>query len=167
MRKHNPIKPIGRIATLAGVMAILLSLTTACHRRPAILQYQSLPLQGWRASDTLRFAIDSLSVAARYNLHAAVRTSAARPYAFRQLVLEVRQQWHPDSCTQIDTVEVQISAPDGKVEGNGVAMFTYEVPTCTLSHRVGSRADIQIRHLMRRSPLQGISDVGIHLKKVD
>lgn len=165
MRKHNQINPIRRIATLTGVMAILLLFTTACHRRPATLQYQSLPLQGWKSCDTLHFTIDSLTATGIYNLHSTVRTSAAHPYDFRQLVLEVRQQWYPDSCTQIDTVEVQISAPDGKVEGRGVTMFTYEVPTHSVPHSVGAYADIHIRHLMRRSPLTGISDIGIRLKK--
>ena len=154
-----------RVALLTGVVAILLLFTTACHHRPATLQFQTLSSQGWRSTDTLCFDIDSLTLAGTYNLHALVRTSAAHPYDFRQLVVEVRQSWLPTGEEKVDTVEFQISAADGAIEGEGVTIFSYEMPTTTFQQPIGSHAHVELRHLMRRSPLKGISNVGIRLKK--
>lgn len=117
--------------------------------------------------DTLSFDIDSLTSPGTYNLNATVRTSAAHPYEFRQLVVEVCQHWQPSDYERVDTVEFEISASDGKIEGEGVTIFSYEMPTVSLQQPVGSHAHVEIRHLMRRSPLQGISDVGILLKKTE
>ena len=165
VRKHNPNSHKGRIAILIGVMAILLLFMPSCHHRPATLQFQPIDLQGWRANDTLFFEVDSLESGGRYSLYAAVRTSAANPYDFRQLVMEVRQSWLPTGCERVDTIEFQISAPDGEIEGRGVTIFSYELPVDSITLEVGARGHIEINHLMRRSPLHGISDVGIHLKK--
>ena len=164
-RKLNPAQHTRRVALLTGVVAILLLFITACHHRPTTLQYQPISERGWRTSDTLRFTIDSLTQAGNYNLHAMVRTSAAHPYDFRQLVVEIRQHWYPADYVEVDTVEFQMSALDGEVEGQGVTIFSYEVPTVTLQQPQGAHAQIEVRHLMRRSPLGGISDVGICLKK--
>ena len=164
MQKLNPLKYSRRIATFLGVMAILLLLTVACQHRPATMQYHTLSHEGWKSIDTLFFEIDSLTKAGTYNLHAAVRTTASHPYDFRQLVVEVRQHWLPDSIVQVDTVTFKFAEPVSEQSGKGVSVFTYELPTVTMHHPVGAKAHVEVRHLMRRTPLHGINDVGICLK---
>ena len=165
MQKLSILRNIWRIATFPGVMAILLLLTVACQHRPATMQYATLPLEGWKSTDTLFFEVDSLTAAANYNLHASVRTSVAHPYDFRQLVVEVRQKWYPGDIEHVDTVTFNFSVPASERTGKGVSVFTYELPTVTLHQPIGASAHIEVRHLMRRSPLHGISDVGICLKR--
>ncbi len=147
----------------------VVSLATAffgCTRRPAVSEYRSTPLDGWETGETLTFDIDSLRCEGNYLLSLGVRTSAARKFPYKQLILEVRQNWHEPLMSRTDTLTFDIATHTSR-ERSGISISRYEQPCTTLPLPQGARGTITVRHLMRHNFLPGISEVGILLAPVE
>lgn len=140
-----------------------LALLAACDRAPVYSTYRSTPAEGWETIDTLTFPVDSIRRAGTYRLSIGVRTGAARPYPFQTLWMVVKQVWHTPRQLRIDTLSCRLVTPDGDRIGRGVSLYQYDFPLDTLTLPQGARGYITIRHIMRRTVLQGIVNVGVRL----
>lgn len=134
----------------------------SCSEKAAYKAYQSVSIDGWDASDSVVFTVDSLSQGGNYRAVVGVRSSVAQAYEFRTLFLEVRQQWQgtPLVC---DTVACELSDQRGDMEGDGTLYQQYEFPISHIALQSGQRGRIVVRHIMRREILSGISDIGFLL----
>ena len=165
MLKFRKFTILQRMALLKGAVAILLLLMISCERSSSQLHFKNLGSEGWLQHDTLLFEVDSLLETGHYRLSVAMRTSSAKRYPYRQLVLQVRQNWNRDSLETVDTLFCHLAKPDGEIKGDGVSIYAYEFPLDTLSLDEGWCGKIYLRHLMRKSPLDGIYNIGVLLEK--
>ena len=51
--------------------------------------------------------------------------------------------------------------------GNGVSLYAYDFPVDTLSLEPGTKGCFILKHNMRLSPLPGIHDVGLSLRRLE
>lgn len=113
---------------------------------------------GWESCDTLVLAADSLPAAGTYRLCFSLRTSATRPYPYRNLAVGMRAE--SGDTTWTDTLVCLLAGKQGEPTGSGLSRYQYEFVADTL--RLPRRPALRVRfyHLMRLDPLTGIVDVG-------
>lgn len=134
-------------------------LLTACEQKHFYNNYQSVDIKAWKSSDTLKFPITISTENKNYQYALSVRYS--KEYEFGNLWLKVFIKGNA-----IDTsfrYEIPLFKNDGKPYGkNSGSLCTQTVPLkTTLSlHQKGNYL-ISIVQLMRKDPLDGISDIGI------
>lgn len=150
----------------AGMLLLCLS----CEEQAAFSRYQSLPIQGWLASDTIRVDVDTIRQDAQYQVNLGIRTSSARSYPYQTLTLVVEQQWIADSLLpgmsdfySRDTLQVAMASPSGDILGKGISSFQYTIPFPSRHLYPGIKGTFRIYHLMRTRRLSGITNVGIEL----
>ena len=163
---RNVLLLIKRMAVLSGVMAILFLCLVSCKLRSSQLTFHHIGDQGWRSTDTCHFPVDSLLDSGTYELSVAFRSSSAFRYPYRQLVLEVSSASKQSASAVVDTLTCNLTQRDGEVVGRGVGVYAYEFPVDTLLLHKDSIDRVSIRHLMRTSPLKGVYDIGILLRKI-
>ena len=149
-----------RIAVLRFGIATLLLFTFSCERQASLRQFQSVDEVGWGINDTVSFSIDSLLLDDIYALSVGVRISTAHPYPYQDLLLEVTSD--VSGCrVQRDTLLCDLSDLLGEGKQNGVSIYSFEQFVDTFRVARGDTCTFYVRHLMRRSPLPGIRDIGI------
>lgn len=153
------------IATLSGVLAMLVLLVTACGGAKNS-KYTTLPESGWRNYETVVLSLDSTEVAGDYSLFLLLRTTASRSVPFREISLEVETIWN-QSASEKDTLSCVFVDDNGQDAGTGVSYDSYCMPLGTCHLQRGDSGVVRVRHLMRRSPLTGIRDIGVELVKND
>lgn len=148
-------------------VGLLVSALAGCQRAPQAYEYHATPVEGWEPGDTLSFRVDSVARAGNYRLSVGVRTSAAHPFPFRVLWLEVKQRWPEAGASRTDTLPCRLVTEEGNLAGRGVSLYQYSFPVCTLSLPQGAHGRVTVRHIMRSEMLPGVSDVGIFLQEID
>ena len=139
----------------------------ACDRRIVYDTYRQTPVEGWEHQDTLSYHIDTIPATGNYRLHLGIRTSTAHHYPFRNLYLVVKEYWNaPDTCL-VDTLLCHLTDEDGDLDGAGTGFRQYTFPVSKLTLTEHSTGTISVRHIMRRTELTGVSDIGIRLEKAD
>ena len=165
MQKFNSLQIIKRVTVLIGVAVILLSSLISCDTRSSQQEFFHIGEPGWRSTDTFHFQTDTLLNPGYYLLSVAFRTSSTCRYPYRQLVLEVSRHFGGDGAVMVDTLNCNLTQEDGEVEGRGISVYAYDFPVDTLHITKGNSCQISIRHLMRKTPLAGIYDIGVLLEK--
>lgn len=139
----------------------LLCLTSmvSCINSPIVHKYKSLDANGWDANDTVHFEIPVQSKDMASSLRIGVRTT--EDYPFTDLNLRVIVKRNEKKQISKD-FKINIYGKSGKAEGDG---FLYHenksTPSVPLDLKADSTYTINIVHKMRRSPICGISDIGI------
>ncbi len=154
------------ISILTTAVVFLATALFGCTRRPAVCEYRPIPIDGWETCETLTFDVDSLAREGDYLLTLSVRTSAVREYPYRQLALEVRQNWQTPFMQRTDTLTFDI-APHTSPTRHGVTISQHEQPCGVFRFPQGTRGSLSVRHLMRHAFLPGISEVGIILERAE
>jgi len=149
-----------------SMMAVVIAtaIVTACDPETVYHEYRSVPLEGWEKNDTLGFNIPPISTPSRYSQELEIRINEKFPFTSLSLVIE--QHIYPGRRTRIDTVRCQFVDKRGNFEGEGISMHQYQYPIRPIDLRRGDSLHINIRHIMRREVLPGISDIGIHMKEM-
>lgn len=144
---------------------MLVLLVTACGG-PQNTKYTTLPETGWRSYEAVALSLDSIEVPGDYSLFLLLRTTACRSVPFREITLEVETIWNA-SAPEKDTLSCVFVDADGQDTGTGVSYDSYRMFLGTCHLQPGDNGVVRVRHLMRRSPLTGIRDVGVELVKND
>lgn len=141
---------------LVAMGAMLLS---SCLPRTVIYSYQPIS-EGWRATDTVHFHIDSVPANDIYAFTVGVRYTDRYPKS--DLWLAMRR--HTPTTTRIDTIHMQLYDDKPRLMENGVVL--HEQETIVRAYRLakGQPVDVDIYSLMRDSVLEGITDVGLHVE---
>lgn len=135
----------------------------ACEQTHYYNEYKAVDIKGWKATDTLSFPIKIDTEHKNYQYAISVRHS--KEYEFSNLWLKVFVKG-----SDMDTsfrYEIPLFKVDGKPYGkNSGTLCTQTVPLKTNLplHKKGNYA-IAIVQLMRKDPLDGISDIGILIDK--
>lgn len=155
------------------LFCIAIALTVlSCNRRALYAHYVSLPATGWLQTDTLHFCVTlppcpcpavspagSPSAAEPSVLALCLRTTALYPYT--DLTVTIRQHTH--SHRHSTTLRLPVTDSEGHALGNGVGIYQYTFPLRSLRLAPGDTLHVDVSHAMRRSPLPGITDVGLTL----
>lgn len=179
----------------AFCLTVAAFLLAACHDGVAAYAFHTLPEEGWDADDTLRFPVDTVTEDGYYALTVYLRTPISTPYPYREIILHVDREvcqplpkdtamvadtlqkkavsslpdaGHACSASVVvsDTLKLVLVSPSGETHGRGTSLLQYDCPCDTFSLKAGSKVSLNLRHLMRTSPLPGVHDVGICLRKV-
>lgn len=159
-------KPKKLFVGLAPLFVLLLLILGSCgQRRVETFSFRATPVDGWETTDSLVFPIDSIHQSGRYRLSIGVRTSAAYPYPFQTLALNITTRLQGRKVER-DTALCHLTNKDGDVNGQGVSLYQYEFPVCELHLEKGQKGTITVQHLMRRNLLPGVANVGIRLELI-
>ncbi len=139
---------------------LALLLFGSCAERKCICNtYTSIPIEGWDTNDTLFMHIDTIMQSADYEFEVGVRSTRLYPYQYLWLLAKV-QLFCPDTLL-LDTICCKVADINGNFLGNGLSVFDNSNLVTTLHLYKGQYGTISLRHIMRRSQLPGLTDIGV------
>jgi len=155
------------------VFVLGIALLQSCDTKTVYTEYQSLNNGVWSATDTLEFDFSELDNTMDYNVFLNVRNNNEFLFSNLFLITELEQ---PNGKTVKDTLEYEMSRPDGSWLGKGTGSikesklwFREKIvfPDSGVYH-------IRVSHAMRKNgavkglkALTGITDVGIQIEKTE
>jgi gliding motility-associated lipoprotein GldH len=145
------------------MMLMVALVLTACNHHTIYSHYEPTHFEGWNRNDTLCFEVTSIGDGGRYAGDIGVRTSSL--YPFMAVTLIVEQRTRPSELERNDTLELQLTSEDGDILGQGINHYQYFLPLPLLTVPQGDTLQVRVRHHMRREVLQGITDVGITIRR--
>ncbi len=161
---------------LTFLVIILLCLTLmSCDSKRFFDAYKSVPNQ-WDKADVVSFQITPNDSIALYNLFVNIRNT--NDYKYNNLFLIVQMDY-PNGKTIKDTLEYQMAATDGKLLGSGFTdikenKLWYKGYKTPFVFKEQGTYKIKIQHAMRETGkvngiayLQGITDIGFRVEKID
>ena len=158
-------RPFRYIAT-ALTFTALAALLTACEPDVTYSTYRHIDAEGWGRADTLHFNTDTLRRDGTYGFSCGVRTRRSYPYQSLVVLVE-RNVYRRDSLMERKTEKVTfpIVTPHGRTLGEGVATKLHEVAIEEMELKAGDSLAVRVFHQMAGTRLEGITDVGIFMKK--
>lgn len=134
-----------------------------CSKKKVFMDYAHVASAGWMRADSMCFSVDSVSEDGEYYLKLGLRSDNRYPYMDIAVVIE-RKIFPRETCHR-DTVFLDLISPNGHSRGTGVNVYQYLFDVDTLYLDKGDSVSVSVRHIMKKDSLQGISDVGIELRK--
>ncbi|TRX40509.1 gliding motility lipoprotein GldH [Flavobacterium restrictum] len=149
------------------LMAILLF---SCDKKRVFDEYNSVG-SAWHKDSIVSFNLPELDSSKRYNLFVNLRANDNYKYNNLFLIVAIEMQ---NGFTKVDTLEYQMSNPDGTLLGNG---FT-DIKESKLFYKEGVRFKGKYKVLIKQAIrengkvpgvtlLDGITDVGFRIEKID
>lgn len=126
--------------------------------------FRAIPPNGWDAEDTLCIPLDSVAEEGPYVLTLTLRLTASQHYPFSDICLKLTRCLPGDSATA--KLRYDLTMGRSEMAGSGVSLYVYDLPVDTLYLKTGTRGHFIIQHDMRLSPLPGLHDVGLSLKRI-
>lgn len=145
------------------LITVLLFALSACEQKHFYNEYKSVNIKEWKSTDTLTYPIKIDTENKNYQYAISVRHS--KEYEFSNIWLKVYIKGNG-----IDTsfrYEISLFKNDGKPYGKSSGtLCTQTIPLKTnLPLYKKGTYQISIVQLMRKDPLDGISDIGILIDK--
>ena len=128
-------------------------------------RYKPLSTEGWQRNDTVAIVMGPVRQGGHYAEQLGLRTNSH--YPFMQIVLIVNQEARPSGMRRTDTLCVDITDDDGHVTGKGISHYQHLYPLPTVALNSGDTLRASINHDMLRSPLKGITEVGLTMTRND
>lgn len=148
---------------LIYILITLLFEFTACEQKHFHSEYKAVNSKAWNVTDTLSYIVNIDDTNVNYNILVSVRY--LKDYEFSNLWLNIK-----DTYSNKDK-PVRFEIPLFKKDGNPYGEVSGSLCTQTMPFqskvkfpKVG-KYKIKIVHLMRKDPLDGISDVGVIIDK--
>lgn len=147
------------------IVAVALSLFS-CNRRSLYSHFEPVAAAGWSHADTLHFTVTpppvwfAPQVAGRSVLFLNLRTTSAYPYT--DLLLFVVQR--TGSMQRHDTLRLKIADSEGRSLGSGQGLYQHTFRLRGLPIDEDDTLRVDVVHVMQRSPLPGVIDVGLALE---
>jgi gliding motility-associated lipoprotein GldH len=148
-----------------SVLTIVISLAaTACKNDVFHNESVHLKKDKWKAEDTLFYNFNSKDTLATYDFYFEIRNTT--DYDMQNLYLFITA-YYPGNTYSRDTAECILAAADGKWFGKGMGKhkdnrFLFRKG---VHFRKPGNYIIAVNQAMRKDTLEGISDVGILIKK--
>jgi len=139
----------------------------SCDRNRVYEQIHTVDPEGWSQHDFLRFEFGIPDTTIPHHFFINLRNSVDYPYA--NLFLFVRTIL-PNGEKATDTLDIQLSDPDGRWLGKGVGKFRDVKVLVIPSFRFPMEGNyvFEIENAMRDEPhLTGIAAVGIRLERME
>lgn len=145
--------------------SLVLLLFFSCSKEKNVLcfNYHAISPIGWEQHDVQTFKLDTVSAEGDYDFFVGLRSTNA--YPFQSLWLLIREQAERPDTVASDTLECRLTDRQGNELGDGVSLYQQEFFLKTLHLQAGQVVTVTVSHIMRRPILQGVSDVGLIVKR--
>jgi gliding motility-associated lipoprotein GldH len=139
-------------------------IATACNNDVFHTESVHLKNSEWKAADTLFYNFNSKDTLASYDFYFEIRNTTN--YDMQNLYLFITA-YYPGNTYSRDTAECILAAADGKWYGKGMGKHKDNRFLFRKGVRFRKPGDyiIAVNQAMRKDTLNGISDVGILIKK--
>jgi len=157
------INSFTKVATLVAVSFFLIS----CDSNKVFDQYIEVENANWKKENVAKFSVNIEDTTSAHNLYINIRNKG--DYAFSNLYLFVKIEG-PDGNFSIDTVNCTLADKSGKWLGKGIGdLFDYNVPYIGgFKFAKSGTYNFSLEQAMRvENGLEGISDVGLRIEKLD
>ena len=157
------MRKIGFQLLFLGFVLVLIS---ACDKNRVFEAYKEIPLSGWHKDSLVVFDIPIIDTLQNHNLYINVRNDIDYNYSNLWLFVEINQ---PDGIAVTDTFELLLAESSGKWLGEGFG----GLKTLQVKYRGGvyfpisGQYKINVQHGMREELLEGITDIGFRVEKMD
>jgi gliding motility-associated lipoprotein GldH len=154
------------------IFIFLLFLVTSCDKKRVFDDYKSVG-KNWNKDSIVTFDLPKLDPKKAYNLYVNIRDNDEYPFNNLFLIVSLEQ---PNRKVQIDTLEYQMTNPDGTLLGEGFSdikenkLFYKDKVSFTQK----GLYKIHIKHAVRQTgkiegvdTLPGITDVGFRIESKD
>ena len=140
----------------------------SCDKKRVYDEYKSVG-NSWDKDSIVTFNLPELDSTKRYNLFVNLR--ANNDYKFNNLFLIVSLEL-PNGFTKVDTLEYQMTDPDGTLLGNGFSDIKESKLFYKENVRFRSKYKVHIKQAVRENgkvpgvkDLDGITEVGFRIEK--
>jgi len=146
------------------LLAAIAMVAVSCNNNVFYSENVHIKNNEWKASDTLFYAFESKDTLTSYDFYFEVRNTT--DYDMQNLYIFITA-FYPGDTYSRDTAECILAAPDGKWYGKGMgkhkdSRFLFRKG---VTFRKAGNYVIAVNQAMRKEKLEGISDVGILIKK--
>lgn len=136
---------------------------TACDDPRTYDHFEHTDTTAWDAEDALCFDVPR-QWEGTYDMELRLRSTLDYPYQNLSVVVETTVL--PSRQTHRDTVSLTLNDDKGHpTRQSGISLSEIQKHVTTLTLLRSDSLHISVRHLMRRTSLPGISEVGIKLEK--
>lgn len=136
---------------------------SSCEQKHFYNEYKTVDVKSWKSTDTLNFDVEIPDSTSVFNVALSVRHQ--KTYEFSNLWLNVITGFGNE--TRSRRLEVPLFKNDGKPYGKSSgSLCTQTIPfEKEIRFPAKGKYRISLIQLMRKDPLDGISDVGIIMDK--
>ena len=145
------------------ILLLFLSVFSSCEKKYYYSEFKPVDSKNWEQTDTLTYLVDIDDSNAYYDIFVSVRHQ--KDYEFSNIWLNIIDSYYEVKETY--RLQVPLFKQDGKPYGKeSGSLCTQTIPfqKRTKFPKSGNYK-IKIVQLMRKEPLNGISDVGIIIEK--
>jgi len=135
-----------------------------CRDSVPYSHYEHIEIDGWERTDTLKFRIADIIADGDYDEVIGMRIDGSYPFTSVTLIAEQHSPSY--GLLRTDTLECRLTDNEANFTGTGSTYLSYEFPLATLRLQQADTLDVKLYHTMLRQSLNGITDVGLTLRKV-
>ena len=163
------IKNSKRLILILGIVVAFVS----CDSNSVFDQYISLKKNSWSLADSLDFKVQISDTLSRNNVFINIRNN--KEYQFSNLYLITHVDF-PNGKKIVDTLQYEMTDKNGKFLGNGISEIKHSKLLLkeNIIFPISGQYSFSIWQAMRKngevngvSQLQGISDVGLRIEKLN
>ena len=145
--------------------ATALLLLTACESGMVFDRYGHVSERGWSKQDAVELSIPPLREGGVYEVRIGVRSTDDYPY--RNISIIVQRQTFPSKAIHCDTVECKLTDDNGIRTGSGFINYQNAYDVALDHYNAGDSIHFVMKQNMRNEQIEGITDVGVSLRKVE
>ncbi len=145
------------------VIFIFILFCMACEQKHFYNEYKAVNVKAWQSTDTLIYSINIDDANALYDIAVSVRYQ--KDYEFSNIWLSIVDSY--SKANETFRLEVPLFKKDGKPYGKvSGSLCTQTIPfQKQIRFPKTGQYKIKLVQLMRKDPLDGISDIGIIIDK--
>ena len=158
-----------RLILILGVFLVFIS----CDSNRVFDEYKSLENNSWPQAESIKFRAEITDTISRNNLYVTIRNNKLYPYSNLFLITNVI---FPNGKKIVDTLQYEMTDKNGKFLGQGISEIKHSKLLLkeNIIFPISGQYSFSIWQAMRKngevngvSQLQGISDVGLRIEKVN
>ena len=148
------------------IIGLLLVILSACDANRVFDEYQPIFEESWHKDSSLVFTIPITDTIQNHNLYLNVRNDINYGFSNLWLFIDIEQ---PNGIARRDTFEMALANPSGKWLGEGFGGYKTRQSIYRRNVFFPNSGDykISIQQGMRPTQLEGISDVGLRVEKME
>ena len=152
------------------ILLLVMMLFLSCDKKRVFDEYKSMG-NSWNKDSIVTFDLPELDSTKQYNLFVNLRDNDN--YQFNNLFLIVAME-RPNGFTKVDTLEYQMTNPDGTLLGDGFLDIKESKLFYKEKIKLKGKYKVHIKQAVRENgkvpgvtALEGITEVGFRIEKID
>lgn len=152
----------------SALLLLVVILFSSCDKKRVFDEYKSVG-RAWHKDSVVTFNLPELDSIKRYDLFVNLRANNA--YKYNNLFLIVAMEL-PNGFTKVDTLEYEMTSPDGTMLGNGFSDLKESKLYYKENVKFRGKYKVYIKQAVRENgkvpgvtALEGITEVGFRIEK--